>query len=240
MMRPCAAGTGRQRMLGDGAGDAPDPVTLFDALPSPYVVLDPALRIVQANRAYLRSVGRSFADIAGCHLFEVFPPASDTLDAEGRVPAQAVLERVARTGAAESLPLFRYDLIDPVTGQMSERHWLLSAAPVPDEDGSTAFVVQRTEDVTDFVLEHRRGRLALEQGDLWRRRVEQVEADLFLQAQELEGRARGQGGGGGPRGRPGPGRTRAQRRPDRGGRGTGRVLPRPDRARGRRGGRPRP
>lgn len=49
-----------------------------------------------------------------------------------------------------------------------------------------ALIVQRAEDITDFMSEREQGRAAVEQGKEWRRRVAEVEMDLFARAQELQ------------------------------------------------------
>ncbi|MCW2666534.1 MAG: domain S-box-containing protein [Frankiales bacterium] len=172
--------------LGDRSlGLSVDFARLFAALPSAYVVLDPALVIVAVNDTYLLSTGRTREDLIGRPLFEVFPPTPEALDEHGRLPVQLTLERVRDTGVTEATPVLRHDVLDPATGEMVERHWLLAAVPVLDDEGRTALVVQRTEDVTDFVRERERGRQAHERGEEWRLRVDEVEADLFAQAREL-------------------------------------------------------
>lgn len=52
-------------------------------------------------------------------------------------------------------------------------------------DGRVVLLVNRPEDVTDFVLARDRTRLAEERGEQWRVSTEHVEADLFAQTQAL-------------------------------------------------------
>jgi serine phosphatase RsbU (regulator of sigma subunit) len=54
------------------------------------------------------------------------------------------------------------------------------------EDGRTRLIVQRAEDITDFVRERQRVEADRERGREWRRRIEEVEADLFARAQEVQ------------------------------------------------------
>ena len=158
---------------------------LFTAIPTPYVVLDCDLHILAANPAYLSATGRSLSELLGEPLFTAFPPQPQAVDDDGRLPVELALRHACSTGRSVTLPAFRYDIADPTTGMMSERHWMLSIAPVLDCDGTTALLVQRTEDVTDFVAVRDRARLAQQRGDMWRERFEQVEADVFALAQEL-------------------------------------------------------
>ena len=158
---------------------------LFTAIPTPYVVLDCDLHILAANPAYLSATGRSLSELLGEPLFTAFPPQPQAVDDDGRLPVELALRHACSTGRSVTLPAFRYDIADPTTGMMSERHWMLSIAPVLDCDGTTALLVQRTEDVTAFVAVRDRARLAQQRGDMWRERFEQVEADVFALAQEL-------------------------------------------------------
>ena len=158
---------------------------LFAVLPTPYVVLDPDLCIVAANKAYLSATGRQLSDLLGWPLFTAFPPLPQAVDDDGRLSVELALRRACARGEAVTLPVFRYDIVDQTTGRVSERHWMLSVAPVLDSEGMTALIVQRTEDLTDFVAIRERGRLAEQREGVWRERFEQVEADLFGLAQAL-------------------------------------------------------
>ncbi len=158
---------------------------VFESLPTAYLVMAPDLCIVDANPAYLSLLGRSRADIVGRPVFEAFPPTPDDLDGDGRNPVQTSFERARDTGAVDAMPMQRYGITDPVTGEVPERYWSLISAPVLDDHGATMLVLQRVEDVTDYVLERRGQQAEVDRGREWMQRVEAVEADLFLRLQEL-------------------------------------------------------
>jgi serine phosphatase RsbU (regulator of sigma subunit) len=158
---------------------------VFDALASPYVVMDRDLVVVAVNQAYLRTTGRTREGLLGRWLFDSFPPPAEGLDASGRPPVQVALERVRDSARPETMEVQRYGIVDLATGSMTDRHWMVAISPVLDRANRTVLLVQRSDDVTDFVQERELGRLARMQGDQWRRRVEAVEADLFARAQEL-------------------------------------------------------
>ncbi|HEY3546173.1 MAG TPA: PAS domain S-box protein, partial [Propionicimonas sp.] len=163
-----------------------DHAALFRSLPTPYLVMDRDLVIVDANDAYLRGVGRTREAIVGRPVFAVFPPTPDALDDEGRPRVQTSLERARDTGVPDTMPIQQYDITDQATGALVRRFWSLISAPVLDAEGRAALVTQRAEDITDFV----RQRDALlpverEHGPAGHRRVEEVEADLFARAQDL-------------------------------------------------------
>ncbi len=157
---------------------------LFAALPTPYVVLDLDLVIVTVNPAFERATGRRAADLLGTRLVAAFPANESSVDENGQVVVEELLRQVAQTGQPASSPPARHDIVGP-DGEAFERYWISTGAPVLDADGRVVLLVNRAEDVTDFVLARRRSRAAEERGEQWRARSEQVEADLFAQAQAL-------------------------------------------------------
>ena len=157
---------------------------LFEALPTAFLVMTPDLVMVEANAAYLAVVGRTREEIVGRPVFEVFPPTADLVGPDGRNPIQATYERVRDTGLVVPMPIQEYAITDPATGEVAPRHWSLISAPVLDADGRVVLVLQRTEDVTDYVRE--RDELRSADGGGWRRRAEEVQADLYLRLQELQ------------------------------------------------------
>ena len=156
---------------------------LFDALPTAYLVMDRDLVIVEANRAYLTLLGRTREDLIGRQIFDAFPPEPDALDEHGRSSVEISFLRARDTGRADLMPLYRYDVLDSRTGVLVERFWSLISAPLTGPDGTTEFILQRVEDVTDFVR-------ARESPDVGNdpdasRRLHAVEAELFVQMQQL-------------------------------------------------------
>ena len=167
-----------------GGAAAVDYRRLFDALPTAYLVMTPDLRIVEANTAYLTLLGRARDEIVGRPVFEAFPPTADDLE-DGRNPVQVSFERARDHGGPDAMPLQRYGITDPQTGEVVERYWSLISAPVLDDDGATVLVLQRVEDVTDYVHERRGQQAEVERGRAWKQRIDAVESDLFLRLQEL-------------------------------------------------------
>ena len=162
-----------------------DFAALFAALPTAYLVMSPDLVIVEANAAYLQAVGRTRRELVGRPVFDAFPPSPGSLDDQGRNPVQLSFERARDTGRPDHMPLSNYDIVDSATGQLSRRFWSLISAPVLDDDGKPMLVLQRTEDVTDYVIDREDRDRERERGLAWQRRAEVVEADLFARAAEL-------------------------------------------------------
>ena len=166
-----------------------DYAAIFRSLPTPYLVMDRDMVIVEANDAYLRQVGRTRHSIVGRPVFEAFPPTPDALGPDGRPRVLASFERARDSGTPDTMPIEKYAIADPVTGRLTERHWSLISVPVLDTDGRTSLIAQRAEDITEFVREREdRG----DESGSWRRRVEEVEADLFARASELTAALAGQ------------------------------------------------
>jgi serine phosphatase RsbU (regulator of sigma subunit) len=156
-----------------------DYAAVFAALPTPYVVLDRELVVIDANEAFLTATLRPRSDVVGHFLFGALPPS-----ATGGKPAiQLAMEQVRDTGLAQTMPIQRYPIRAP-DGTVSDRYWLIVGAPLRDAYGTVTAVLQRVEDVTSFVA-GRSGRDVDPSEEEWRRRIDQVEADLFVHARQL-------------------------------------------------------
>ena len=171
---------------GGAVGRAPggDFAAIFAALPTAYLVMSADLTIVDANPAYLQLLGRTREELIGRYVFDAFPPSPEALDADGVNPLQTSFERARDTGAPDHMPLFRYEVLDQETGRPVPRAWSLISAPVLDESGRTRLVLQRVEDVSEYLAE--RERLAESRGDGSWARLDGLEADLFARTQELQ------------------------------------------------------
>ena len=126
----------------------PDFQALFEALPSAHMVLDRELRYVAANRAYERSTMRRREELIGQNIFDLFPN-----EGEGGRRLAASFNRVLETGKPDTLAYVPYDIPrpEPHGGGYETRYWTASHAPVLDANGTVAFIIQNTVDVTDLV-----------------------------------------------------------------------------------------
>ena len=164
-----------------GAGSV-DFAAVFDALPGPYVILDRGLVVVEANAAFAATTGRPRAELVGRFLFDAFP-AAEGAAATGGTAIRLAMERVRDTGETEVLPVQRYPLAAP-DGTVSERYWLIIGAPLRDGTGAVTAVIQRVEDVTGLITGSAAAELRT-RDDPWRRRAEQIEAELFVHTRLL-------------------------------------------------------
>jgi serine phosphatase RsbU (regulator of sigma subunit) len=80
----------------------------------------------------------------------------------------------------------KYDIEVAGTGEFVERYWSPMNIPVLDDEGRTALILHRTEEVTDYVREQAARREDVARGEAARRRVLEVEGDLVARAHELQ------------------------------------------------------
>jgi PAS domain S-box-containing protein len=123
---------------------------VFDALPTPYLVLDADLTIVAANRARELATGRAAAEVVGRHVFDAFPDDPEDPDAHATSSLAQSLERVLRTGNPDLMPVQRYN-IPTADGGFTERWWTPVNTPVVDDEGRVRLIVHRVHDVTDYM-----------------------------------------------------------------------------------------
>lgn len=176
-------------MTAHSTGSALDYHRLFDAAPSPCLVLDARLVIVAVNEAYLAATATDRNALLGRPIFEAFPDNPDDPTADGVCNLRRSLETVLTTGQANTMALQRYDIpIDrnDVKEHFVERYWSPVNAPVLGSDGRLTHIIHRVEDVTEFVQLHgvdpNQQRAAAE----LQMRAKGMEADLFVRARVLQ------------------------------------------------------
>ncbi|MBI1685984.1 sensor histidine kinase [Caulobacter hibisci] len=170
---------------------------VFDRLPTPYMMLDRDLRYVAANQAYLDTLNRHWAELAGRTIFEAFPS-----EGESRSRLEESLVRARDTGRVDHLPLIPYAIERPAHegGGFEDRIWSATHTPIPGSDGRTAYIVQHTQDVTAIQrlkdVAFGRGEMTMLQDDvLLRAGAVGAQSDelrrLFMQAPSFMGVLRG-------------------------------------------------
>ena len=139
-------------MAADGALDFR---VLFDAAPTPLMVLRADLTIFEVNARYAETVGLSREKLVGREVFEAFPGADEVNEGILR----RSFDRVLSTGEAEFVPFLRYPLVRGAGGKADERCWSCSHVPIRDAAGTVAYVLQQSQDITEL---HRAGRAPTE------------------------------------------------------------------------------
>jgi two-component sensor histidine kinase len=118
---------------------------IFDAVPTPLMIMTADLTMVGMNDAYVEAVGRDRQTLVGRNLFEAFPgvePASSTL--------RASLLKVAQSKRPDFLPALLYPI--PLADGISieDRYWSASHIPICGDDGNVEMILQHTQDITDL------------------------------------------------------------------------------------------
>jgi len=170
---------------GAGALSADDLARVFDAAPTPYMLLDPRLVIVGVNRAHCRGTSLRPQDVIGRAYADVFPARTPHPDDEGPT-LRACMEQVLQTGVTTTMGPRRYALPAPDGGPGVERWWSPMVVPVLDDAGRTGLLLLRIEDITDYV--HRKAAALGPSADeaALRRQVDAAEAEIFSRARELQ------------------------------------------------------
>lgn len=122
---------------------------LFNALPSPHMLLDTHLNFVAVNPAYEVVTDQPGHALVGRHLFDAFPS-----EGEARRRLQQSLQRAISTGEPDTLAYIEYDIPIPPDkgGGMTKRYWTAIHTPLRDRNGDVVFVLQNTVDITELVL----------------------------------------------------------------------------------------
>ncbi|WP_330174638.1 SpoIIE family protein phosphatase [Streptomyces sp. NBC_01498] len=157
---------------------------LFAASPSPYLVLDTQLMIIDVNEAYLRATGLRRNDLLGNFIFDAFPDNPGDPEADGVRNLSASFDRVLATGEPDTMALQRYDVPDPERPERFAEHWWSPVnTPVTDSDGGVTCIIHRAEDVTAFVRSRRFRHVV---GGELTAREEGMESELYARARELQ------------------------------------------------------
>jgi PAS domain S-box-containing protein len=126
---------------------------VFDATPSPYLLLSTDLTIVSVNQAYLQATRTVRENILGRHVFEVFPDNPGDPDASGVANLAASFQRVLQNKCADAMVIQKYDI--PVPGaegvQFEERYWNPVNTPVLNAAGDITHILHGVEDVSELV-----------------------------------------------------------------------------------------
>jgi PAS domain S-box-containing protein len=118
---------------------------VFDRIPTPYMMMDHDLFIVEMNQAYLDVTGRSREEMVGRYVFEAFPA-----EGESRRLLEESILRTRDTGETDVIAVLHYAIprAESVGGGFDDRYWSCTHTWVTGEAGG--FVLQNTQDITDL------------------------------------------------------------------------------------------
>jgi PAS domain S-box-containing protein len=121
-----------------------EPRDVLDSVAAPIVVYDREFRFAYANEAFCRSVHKTWAELAGRRVADLFPDAPERMG--------GVRARFDRVMAGEPMrsAVQPYHIPGP-DGRLLERYWRSVETPIFGADGTVTHLVQSTEDVTEEV-----------------------------------------------------------------------------------------
>lgn len=125
---------------------------LFRSSPNAYLLLDPELRILDANQAYLKLTARTLDEIVGQRVHEAFaadPQAPETTHVEELLGSFA---RVLRNKSIDTLPVIRYSIAVRTERGVAyeDRYWSATHTPILDDRGEVSAILQHTMDITEL------------------------------------------------------------------------------------------
>ena len=118
---------------------------IFEALPSPFMILDRNFCYVAANPAYVAVTGTPFDKLRGQNLFALFPN-----EGEAGQRLRQSFERVLATGEPDTIAYIHYPIAE-ADGTVTNRYWTAVHVPLTGPDGTVHHVMQNTVDVTELV-----------------------------------------------------------------------------------------
>ena len=159
---------------------------LFEAAPTPFLVLTPEFQIVAVSDSYLRATMTRRCDIVGRALFEVFPDNPNDPAADGVQNLRISLNKVLSERQPDKMAIQKYDIRRPAEegGSFEERYWSPLNIPVFNDKGEITYVIHRVEDVTDSA----RTREALQESEEYLRLLVDSVKDYAIFMLDAEGR----------------------------------------------------
>ncbi|HEX6959501.1 MAG TPA: HWE histidine kinase domain-containing protein [Ferrovibrio sp.] len=120
---------------------------MFDHLPTPHLLMDFDLEIVEINKAYLSVAMRRREDFIGKNVFAALPG-----EEENRERLRASLLRVRELGTTDVIPLMPYAVPRPhsLGGGYEHRFWSCTHVPIRDAAGNIVYILQQVQDVTEL------------------------------------------------------------------------------------------
>ena len=161
--------------------------SLFEAVQSPVLVLDPRLVIVAVTDSYLAATMRTRESLIGRGVFEAFPDDPDDPSADATRNLRASLERALATKRADAMPVQRYNIERRAEdgGGFEERFWSPLNTPVLGGDGEVRFILHRVEDVTEYVRLREADEATAQVALAMQSRAEKVEAEVVTRARQV-------------------------------------------------------
>jgi signal transduction histidine kinase len=169
-------------------GTGPDYLRLFEAAPALYLVLTDKLIIANASDSYLAATKTRREDIIGKHVWEVFPENPEEVAANGTSNIGASFERVLKLKAEDPVAVQKFDIPKPDAegGGYEVRYWSIVNSPVLDDAGNVIYIINRVEDVTEFVRLKQFEREQAQATEELKSHAARMESEVFVRAQQIQ------------------------------------------------------
>lgn len=159
--------------------------SLFESIPGLFLLLSPQFTITNASNSYLAATMTRREDIINREVFEVFPDNPNDPEATGVRNLRASLERVVRKHRADAMAIQKYDIRKP-DGSFEVRYWSVVNSPVLDASGKLTQIINKVEDVTDFMLLKEHGILQGQQNAELLSKTASLQKEIAERAQQLQ------------------------------------------------------
>jgi PAS domain S-box-containing protein len=158
---------------------------IFESAPGLYLVLLPDFSITAVSDAYLAATFTKRDQVVGKNIFDAFPDNPNDPAATGVKYLRISLNYVLQHRKPHTMAVQQYDIKNE-NGQFQKRFWSPLNTPVLDDRNKISYIIHKVEDVTDFIKakEDREQQTMLTEN--LRRKVEQMEADIYQRAQEIQ------------------------------------------------------
>jgi PAS domain S-box-containing protein len=159
---------------------------LFESWPGAYLVLDPELVIMAVSDAHLAATMTRRSDVIGRVVFDAFPDNPDAPEADGVARLRVSLDQVRQHRVADTMAVQQYDVRRAGSQEFETRYWSVVNSPVLDHDRNLVYIINRAEDVTEYIgLKERRARQQPVEEKL-QVHVEQMEAEILARVLDVQ------------------------------------------------------
>jgi signal transduction histidine kinase/DNA-binding response OmpR family regulator len=154
---------------------------LFNSSPNAYVLMNRQFVIIGANEAYLRVTGKMRQEIVGLPMVEAFAGDPRELQDQNVVLLRESLQRALDRRCPDQLPIIKYGITRSTDAGpvFEERFWSATHTPLFGADGEVQYILQHTEDITEF---HSLRRSLAGADDTAREQNDQLEARILRRA----------------------------------------------------------
>ncbi|MBW4491305.1 MAG: PAS domain S-box protein [Trichocoleus desertorum ATA4-8-CV12] len=153
---------------------------LFESIPELYLVLTLDFVVVGGSDARFQATKVKREEVIGRHLFDIFLENPHDPYANAAQNLRASLESVLKNCQPHTMERLQYGIYRPEFegGGFEERYWKVVNSPIFDEVGELTHILNRAEDVTEFVqMQQQRGHFQQEVAAA-KRQVEAVLASI--------------------------------------------------------------